>query len=142
MKGDGMSQLVLISSIVLGTLCTAGCDELPPGSPTPGVSSVTLAVGQTVAVPDTSLSLRFTGVPNDSRCPADALCIQLGEAVVALEALRGSSTTQLQLRTSEAGRVADVATYRIVLSTLLPYPYSNRPIDLADYRATVRVETR
>jgi hypothetical protein len=103
---------------------------------------VTLAVGQTVAVPDTSLSLRFTGVPNDSRCPADALCIQFGEAVVALEALRGSSTTQLQLRTSEVGRVADVANYRLVLSTLLPYPYSNRPIDPADYRATVRVESR
>jgi hypothetical protein len=103
---------------------------------------VTLAVGQTVAVPDTSLSLRFTGVPNDSRCPADALCIQLGEAVVALEALSGPSTSQLQLRTTEAGRTAEVGSYRVVLSMLLPYPFSNHPIDLAEYRATVRVERR
>jgi hypothetical protein len=143
MKATGMSQFVLIGCIALGSLVLPACGDGAPGSPTPpAASSVVLAIGQTVAVPDTTLSVRFSAVPNDSRCPADAICIQLGEAVVALEALIGSSASHLELRTSDAGRVAQVGSYRIELSTLLPYPYSNRAIDPADYRATLRVETQ
>jgi hypothetical protein len=139
-----LSQFVLIGCIAIGSFLSAACGDDAPGSPTSpaGPSSVVLAIGQTVPVPDTTLSLRFNAVPNDSRCPADAICIQLGEAVVVMDALIGSSASRVELRTSDAGRMAQVGDYRIELSTLLPYPYSNHAIDPAEYRATVRVETQ
>jgi hypothetical protein len=88
------------------------------------------------------LSVRFTGVPSDSRCPSDALCIQLGDAVVALEAGTGSSPSRLELRTSDAGRVAQVEGYRIELRSLMPYPSASHPIDPAEYRATLQGAAR
>jgi hypothetical protein len=145
MKVTSVSSFVLISCVLV-SLSSVACDESSPLNPTPieraGPSLVTLAIGQTVAVPETSLSLRFTGVLNDSRCPATALCIQLGEAITAFEAVTGAGTSRLELRTSDAGRVASIGGHTIELRTLLPYPYGSAPIDLADYRATLQVDTR
>jgi hypothetical protein len=143
---NNMSSYFVLISCVLGSLAFAGCDESSSLSPTSveraGPSTVTLAIGQTVAVPASSLSLKFTNVLNDSRCPATAICIQLGEALMVFEAVTGAGTSQLQLSTSDAGRVAHIRDYTIELQTLLPYPYSTSPIAPADYRATIRVDRR
>ena len=43
-------------------------------------SLMTLAVGDTVVVDGSDMSLTFVGVPRDSRCPRDVQCIVAGEA--------------------------------------------------------------
>ena len=39
---------------------------------------MTMTPGQRTSVDGTNLTLQFTGVSSDSRCPADALCITAG----------------------------------------------------------------
>jgi hypothetical protein len=138
MKTTILSRFVLICCVTLGGLPLAACEKSTPSPTAPETSPVTLAIGQSVPLPGTPLSVRFTGVPNDSRCPKEALCIQLGEAVVALEAGSGSNSSRLELRTSDAGRVAHVEGYRIELQSLQPYPSASHPIAPAEYRATLQ----
>jgi hypothetical protein len=140
--GRSLSALVL-----LGCLVSAGCGGSSPSSPTPGGGTVdvslTLAPGQRAPVDGTNLTLTFTGVSNDSRCPADAICVQFyaADATAVFEASLAASTgTRLELGTSEARRGALVGDYRVELRGLDPYPFSSQgPINPADYRATLHV---
>ena len=50
---------------------------------------VTVAQGKTASVVD-GVSLKFVAVSGDSRCPADAVCIQGGDAIVKLEVTSGN----------------------------------------------------
>ena len=86
------------------------------------------------------VSLRFEGVTDDSRCPADALCIQGGDAIVRIAVTpAGGARVDLELHTGDMKPV----TYRgltIALVQLVPYPFSSLPpIGPQDYRATLRV---
>ena len=62
-----------------------------------------LAVGETVTVDGTDLSLTFAAVPRDSRCPRDVTCIVAGEAVVVLEARLGGQETELTFKVPPEG---------------------------------------
>ena len=98
-----------------------------------------LAPGQTVAVAEAGLTLRFEGVSGDSRCPGDAICITGGDALVQIAIIptRGGDQAYA-LRTGDMRPVVhDDLT--IALVELSPYPFSTRPIQPADYRATLRV---
>jgi hypothetical protein len=104
---------------------------------------VTLGAGQRATVEGTSLSLQFVGVTADSRCPADAFCVQLGEAVAVFDAsISARAGTRLELRTTDAGRSAELGDLRVELRALDPYPFSSRPIDPATYRASLHVASR
>jgi hypothetical protein len=126
----------------MAVLLSMACDGGMPTAPATASATVTLAIGETVAVPDTSLSLTFAAVSSDSRCPVDVVCIQLGEAVVALDALARAGTSRFALSTTGSRQVAQVGGYRIELASLLPERRASRPIDPGDYRATVHVDTR
>ena len=119
-------------------LVTSAC-----ASPTaPGDSLDTrlvLSPGQTAPI-DGSSSLRFLGVLNDSRCPADAICIQGGDALVRIDVIpsRGArSTYDLHTGNLQPVRHDDLT---IELVELSPYPFGSLPpIGGSDYRATLRV---
>jgi hypothetical protein len=98
---------------------------------------VVLAPGQTVEVA-TGLSVRFVSVIGDSRCPIDAICIQGGDAIVRVDIASGEDRGQRDLHT---GTLAPVSfdEVQVGLVDLQPYPFSSRPFDPADYRATLRV---
>jgi hypothetical protein len=97
----------------------------------------TLAPGSIATVEDAGVRVEFVGVVGDSRCPADALCIQLGEAVVHLRVYDGAITAY-ELRTGHPDRGAVTHhALRIELVDLQPYPFSNRRIQPSDYRATL-----
>lgn len=99
----------------------------------------TLAPGETASLRGRSTSVRFVGVSGDSRCPADAICIQLGDAIVRIEVLSsGGGVTAYDLHTNDLRPVAH-GTLIITLVQLLPYPFSNRMIQPSEYRATLHV---
>jgi hypothetical protein len=84
--------------------------------------------------------IQFTGVTGDSRCPADAVCIQGGDALVAVRISGGGDTASFELHTGDAARASVTHRgYRITLVSLQPYPFSSGPITAADYRATLTV---
>ena len=127
------------SVLLICLLCVTGCDETSPSGPTVPVNErFTLAPGEVAKITGADVRLEFIRVNGDSRCPADALCIQGGDAIVQIRATGGSSPELLGLHTgdsSQASAVYDSA--RITLVELQPYPFSSLPaIRPEQYRAT------
>ncbi len=115
-----------------------------PNAPKPDISiSMTLAPGQRANVEGTNLTLQFTGVASDGRCPGDALCVTAGEAVAVFEATlsaRGGARLELSTRDTRGVGIGD---YTLELRGLDPYPFASLPpIQPSDYRATVHIVAR
>jgi hypothetical protein len=99
----------------------------------------TLAVGESARFGNVRLTVQFTGVSGDSRCPADVLCIQGGDAIVHLR-VATDVTEHYELHTGDAARGAvSHRSFRIALVELQPYPFSGRTTAPEEYRATLTV---
>lgn len=119
---------------IVAVVVTAGC--LNATSPaTPIDRELVLAPSQRAQVPGTDLSIRFEGVMGDSRCPADALCVLGGDAIVRIVV---NDNSQYDLHTGNMQPVQHEEV-TIALVQLQPYPFSGRTIEQSDYRATLRV---
>ncbi len=129
-----MHRKLLIPAFACLLLAT-GCDENGPTGPTVGLNErFTLAPGETAAVADTSLRVRFVRVSNDSRCPADVVCIQGGDAIVHILVDGGA----YELHTGDAAQASITHDgVQVDLVELQPYPFSSRAIEPGDYRATL-----
>lgn len=128
--------ILACACLLLGT----GCDnETTVGPSVPLNQQFTLAPGQTAAVAGTPLRVQFLRVTGDSRCPADALCIQGGDALVHVRAA-GGGAAEYELHTGDQNRASAAhAGFRIELVNLQPYPFSSRTIQPDEYRAALRV---
>jgi hypothetical protein len=128
---------------LLLVLATAGCsgnptqpDRVPKGEP------FDLRVGDAALTTD-DIRIRFDTVRSDSRCPMDALCVRAGEAVIALTVGRtGEVPEGRELDTTPARSSTTFRNFTITLSSLQPYPRSDRQIQPGDYLATFVVSVR
>lgn len=120
-------------------LAATACSGKSPTAPGPLSERLTLARGETVLAPGAGFRLHFVDVTGDSRCPADALCVWGGDAVVHMRALDVSGgETSYELHTGDSARAAVVhGDVRIELTGLQPYPFSSRTIEPGEYRATL-----
>ncbi len=127
--------------VVLCLLAVTACDEQNPVSPTVGMNErFTLAPGEVATVRDVDVNVQFVDVTGDSRCPADALCIQGGDALVHIRVLDGGATSAYELHTGDSSRATVTHNQlRIALVELQPYPFSSRTIAPGEYRATLTV---
>jgi hypothetical protein len=132
-----MRMLLLASCLLAATACS---DKRAVGPSTPLNQQFTLPRGETISIDETSARLQFVEVTGDSRCPANAFCIQAGDAIVVVRVLDAGAAADYALHTGDSARAA--ATHRqlrIELVQLAPYPFSGRPIEQDDYRATLKV---
>ena len=125
--------------VVFCILAMTACSEKSPVSPSPISREVVLAPGQSAVVSEAGLTLRFEGVSGDSRCPADAFCIQGGDALVQIEVVPASGTRQPYVLHTGDMRPVQHNDLTIALVDLSPYPFSTSPISPADYRARIRL---
>jgi len=126
-------------ALVLSLVVMAACGSDSPTAPAPINQNVTLAPGQAAAIEGASLSLRFENVTGDSRCPADAICITGGDALVHIAVTPAAGARRdYTLHTGDM-RPVKHEDLTIALVELTPYPFSARPIQPSDYRATLRV---
>ena len=121
-------------------LLVAGCaspttpDRVPKGEP------FNLRIGESALTTD-DVRIRFDTVRSDSRCPMDALCVRAGEAVIALTvSRRGEIPVGRELDTTPARSTTTFLNFTITLSSLQPYPRSDRQIQPSDYVATFVVQ--
>ena len=130
-----------VAFLLLCLLYVTGCDEKSPVGPTASLNErFTLAPGEAVAIAEADMAIQFLRVTGDSRCPADAVCILGGDAVVEIRAFDGSDAALLGLHTGDAARSSGVyRDARITLVELQPYPFSSRTIGEDEYRATLTV---
>ncbi len=99
-----------------------------------------LQAGRQATVRGTPFQFRFAGVLEDSRCPADVVCVWQGDGHVRITVLQpDSSARDLDLHTSLEPRSARLGDYSIVLEALQPAPRSTTSIAPTDYVATLRV---
>jgi len=132
--------MVVMMLHLLIAIAVAVCAACSPSGPTARLDeNFVLAPGESARVAGADVSIRFVGVQGDSRCPADAICIQGGDALVRVEVLPstgGARTYDLHTATNQPVRHGDVL---IALVELAPYPFASRPTQPGDYRATLRV---
>ena len=104
----------------------------------------TLGGGQQASIRGENLSLRFTDVLEDSRCPTAVDCVWTGQARIAVEVQpQGSAPTATEFNTNAAPgqnlQTTTVGAYTIELQSLDPYPETTEPIAFEDYLATLLV---
>jgi len=122
-------------------LTATACDEQSATGPTVTVNErFTISPGEIATIRDVGLRVQFVEVTGDSRCPADAVCIQGGDAIVHIRVYDGGATTAYELHTGDSSR-ATVTHKQLKLSLveLRPYPFSSRTIAPGEYRATLTV---
>ena len=126
--------------LVFCLLAATACDEKSPAGPTVALNQrFTLARGEVARVDGADLRLQFVEVTGDSRCPADAVCIQGGDAIVHLR-VTDTGTAAYELHTGDSSRAAAMhGQVRIELVQLQPFPFSSRTIAQDEYRATLVV---
>jgi hypothetical protein len=106
-----------------------------------------LAGGQDGLIPSEKLSLRFTEVLEDSRCPTQVECFWTGQARIAISVQPdGGGPTNVEFNTNPAPgqtvKAATVGPYSVELESLDPYPQTPDDIEFEDYRATLLVRKR
>jgi hypothetical protein len=119
-------------------LAAAACDESVSGPTSPLDRAFTLAPGEAMGIDDADLVVRFNGVSGDSRCPADAICIQGGSAAVGITVVSERASSDYELQTGDLKPVQHGG-FTITLVELTPYPFSSRTIEPSEYRATLTV---
>jgi hypothetical protein len=127
--------------LALGALLLAlGCNRVTGPAGVKLGEEFELRVGQTGLVDDELLALSFEDVPQDSRCPIDAICVWEGDAVVRVTARRlPRSQARLELHTQPDRSQAAFQTYRIRLVTLSPRPRASQPVPQREYAARLVV---
>ena len=125
-------------ALAICLLAATACDENPVGPSVPLNQRFTLGAGEIAAIESTSLLVQFVRVSGDSRCPADAFCIQGGDAIVHIRATADGESADYELHTGDSSRArATHRGVRIELVELQPYPFSSRTIQPSEYRATL-----
>jgi hypothetical protein len=135
-----MRLLTPLICLLLVTLPAGACGDSSPLAPSVGLSEpFTLAPGEVARIGTTDLQVQFIRVSNDSRCPADALCILGGDAIVHIRIFDADGVAAYELHTGNASLSSVThGSVRLSLDALEPYPFSSLPpIAPGDYRATL-----
>jgi hypothetical protein len=127
-----------VAALLICLLPVTACDESPTGPSVALNQEFELQPGSSAVIAGASFAVRFNRVTGDSRCPADAVCIQGGDAIVSITAIDGDTRVDLELHTGNM-RPVTYRTYTISLIQLQPYPFSSRTIQPEEYRATLKV---
>lgn len=169
-EGGGSVKPRILSAVVIAVLALAACTEQPPATnatPTPQATptssipvatptpwdreppprydigtSFSLKVGKSAEVDEGRLLVYLSAVVNDSRCPADVVCVRAGDVTAVLEMTsQDAGTTRAEVK-FELDRPAAVhSPYRVVVADVQPYPrFAGTPIAAADYVVTMVVE--
>jgi len=99
-----------------------------------------LTLGQSVVVSGTEISITFSAVPQDSRCPVNVVCIWAGNAEVRLTLYGGLPVPEqiAVLNTGLEPRSYDFARLELRLLDLTPQPVYDQPQSEL-YRARLQI---
>jgi hypothetical protein len=130
--------VMLVTAIVF-----AGCDDLrsilDPGNATDPVT-IDIRAGQTRWLPADGLLITFAGVPQDSRCPKNAMCVWEGDGAVALSIRQGVMAAACTLHTTLTPKSIVIYDHSFTLKRLAPEPVLEVRIDPSSYIATLVID--
>ncbi len=101
-----------------------------------------MRIGQQVTIKGQKLSIRFSAVRDESRCPTGVQCVWEGNAAVIVEvSSKKKEVVQATLNTNNSIKPNQLEHkgYNIKLVRLNPYPKADQRIDPRDYEAVLLV---
>ncbi|NNF03506.1 MAG: hypothetical protein HKN17_03470 [Rhodothermales bacterium] len=151
-------RLPVVVALLGVAIALGGCREFPVESEDttlPNSENSTIAVntrflldhGNSVELGETGQTIRFENVLEDSRCPTDAVCGQIGRAGIRLIVLEESRESELVMYIpgevatpfEENGTVFFKGLFFRLLA-LEPYPFPGISRPESSYRALLRIE--
>jgi hypothetical protein len=81
-----------------------------------------VAIGRSASADDGRLVLTFTARLSDSRCPANVVCVWMGDAAVRVSARAGRTSIERELHTALEPRSLSLGGYVVTMVGLTPYP--------------------
>ena len=103
----------------------------------------TLKNGQQVTIEGQKLTLKFSSVFHDSRCPSSVTCAWAGNGAIVVEVSRKKKkAVQAMLNTLLDPKQVEYKGYTVRLVTLNPYPKTPGDIDPSEYEAVLIVSKR
>ena len=106
-------------------------------------ATLVLQINRTVSFED-KYTVTFSKVIQDSRCPADAICIRGGDATIQVElesSESGKREFQLTLDAGYHDSIKEFDGYLMKIVSLEPYPLSSVPTNPSDYVATISISS-
>jgi hypothetical protein len=143
-----LTRLLAVTALLSAACSTTDEPHAPTPNLTPKLNTpFTLEIGQSAVLTEPAVTITFTAVPQDSRCPADAVCVWAGDAVVALTLHVGppegdGPDVEAELHTNLEPRSTPWGVhYELRLLELRPVPLLDPPSGAA-YRATLVMESK
>jgi hypothetical protein len=143
---NSVAMLLVWAVLILATGCSGGNRKTDPGDMPVGASldsSFLLGFDKMAIVKSEKLSIRFTNVPEDSRCPVGVHCVWAGQVRIDLEIQKGSRTAEnIQLISLEGQPELGEKKFDKHLIRLIkvePPRTTGRELELSDYKITLSV---
>ena len=130
-----MSRSLPVSALLIA----AACSHAPTAPSAPLGTPFKIGVGQSVRLASAGFELGFDQVLEDSRCPADVMCVWAGTARLKGWLRVNGERREIELKTFPREPLA-LDGFTIEVQGLEPFPYSNVRIDPRGYVATVVVK--
>ena len=126
-------RLVLAATLALATACSSAPAAAPgSGGAAPDAAgdsrsgplddTVHVQLGQTAKADNGRLILGFAARLSDSRCPANVVCVWMGDAAVRVTARVGRTSVERELHTGIEPHSLSVDRYVVTVVGLTPYP--------------------
>jgi hypothetical protein len=130
------------SGILAAIVAIVGACSTPPAASgssgtSPGASreipsasvgdTLHIALGRSASVDGGRLLLSFIARGADSRCPANVVCVWMGDVAVRIAARAGSTTVERELHTGVEPRSLSLDGYVVTVVGVLPYPGTEAP---------------
>lgn len=99
-----------------------------------------LRVTETAYIADTRLSIRVDAVPEDSRCPSDAVCVWAGNARVSLTLRDGTNSDASDVNSTLQPQVVERWGFTVGLVDVRPPRLAGQPVAAEAYVIRLLVE--
>lgn len=127
-------SLILIFTTALAQPATTVSKEAALGE------EFEIRIGQQVSINREGLTVNFTQVAEDSRCPEGVTCVWAGNGKIVLRLSKARRRAGLmRLNTTLDPKQDEYRGYEVKLVSLSPHPKKNMPIRRKDYVATLVV---
>ena len=131
-----------LRALALFLIATAGCATVDTAIVANPGAEFSLALGQTAALSGTGYRITFDRVTEDSRCPADVVCVWAGDAKIQLTIQRSTAPADIRV-VGLAPPNAEVLSgdLKIRFVSLAPAPRSSEPSESRKYVARLLVSS-
>ncbi|GAA5520380.1 hypothetical protein LQ318_01520 [Aliifodinibius salicampi] len=91
--------------------------------------------GKQITIPEEGISLQFSDVLEDSRCPKGVTCVWAGNAEIVIQL----NDAEANLNTYLEPKQTNIHEYKVQLLSLNPYPKYNVELENKDYSAKLLI---